>query len=210
MNLIEANTMLETCYKKAIDGIPLVSKPIDDFATEYLTKSSSKSEAAKKLIKYQIAKCGTSGFVTNLGGLITLPVAIPANISSVLYVQLRMVAAIAYMGGYDVTSDQVQTLAFVCVTGNTAGEILKKSGINFSEKFAKNFVQKKITGEMLQKINKLVGFRFITKAGEKGVVNLTKCLPVVGGIVGGGFDIATTKIIANNAYKLFILNKNID
>lgn len=63
---------------------------------------------------------------------------------------------------------------------------------------------------MLQKINKLVGFRFITKAGEKGVVNLTKCLPVVGGIVGGGFDIATTKIIANNAYKLFILNENID
>ena len=210
MNLIEANSVLETCYRKAIDGIPLVSKPIDAFAAEYLNKSSSKSEAAKKLIRYQIAKCGTSGFVTNLGGLITLPVAIPANISSVLYVQIRMVAAIACIGGYDVTSDQVQTLAFVCITGNAAGEILKKSGVNFGEKIAQNFVEKKITGAMLKKINDLVGFRFITKAGETGIINLTKCVPVIGGIVGGGFDIATTKVIAKNAYRFFILNENID
>ena len=52
-------------------------------------------------------KCGTSGLVTGLGGLITLPVAIPANISSVMYVQMRTIACIAKMGGYDVTSDQV-------------------------------------------------------------------------------------------------------
>lgn len=158
MNLIEANTMLETCYKKAIDGIPLVSKPIDDFATEYLTKSSSKSEAAKKLIKYQIAKCGTSGFVTNLGGLITLPVAIPANISSVLYVQLRMVAAIAYMGGYDVTSDQVQTLAFVCVTGNTAGEILKNLELILAKNLQKILFKKKLQEKCFKKLISLLDF----------------------------------------------------
>ena len=35
-------------------------------------------------ISWQVAKCGTSGFLTGLGGLITLPVAIPANIASVL------------------------------------------------------------------------------------------------------------------------------
>ena len=41
-------------------------------------------EAAKALIRGQLAKCSTSGFLAGLGGLITLPVAIPANISRCL------------------------------------------------------------------------------------------------------------------------------
>ena len=52
-----------------------------------------------QIVNYQVAKCTTSGFVTGLGGLITLPVAIPANVSSVMYVQMRMIACLAYMGG---------------------------------------------------------------------------------------------------------------
>ena len=46
--------------------------------------------------------------------------------------------------------------------------------------------------------------RFVTKFGEKGVVNLGKLVPVVGGVVGGGFDFAATKIIGDNAYRMFI------
>ena len=42
--------------------------------------------------------------------------------------------------------------------------------------------------------------RFVTKFGEKGVVNLGKLVPVV----GGGFDFAATKIIGDNAYRMFI------
>ena len=42
-----------------------------------------------------------------------MPVAIPANISSVIYVQLRMVAAIARIGGYDPSDDEVRTMAYV-------------------------------------------------------------------------------------------------
>ncbi|MDE6107763.1 MAG: EcsC family protein, partial [Oscillospiraceae bacterium] len=38
----------------------------------------------------------------------------------------------------------------------------------------------------------------------KGIVNLGKMIPIVGGVVGGGFDLAETKIIANRAYQLFI------
>lgn len=41
---------------------------------------------------------------------------------------------------------------------------------------------------MLKEINKKVGFRVITKAGEKGTVNLMKVVPIVGGVVGAGFD----------------------
>ena len=63
---------------------------------------------------------------------------------------------------------------------------------------------KKIPGTALTKINQKVGFRFITKFGSKGLINIGKAVPLVGGIIGGGFDLVETKIIANRAYKLFI------
>jgi hypothetical protein len=41
----------------------------------------------------------------------TLPVANPANLTSVLYIQLRMIAAIAHMGDHDISDDQVKSMA---------------------------------------------------------------------------------------------------
>ena len=73
------------------------------------------------MLKNQIAKCTTSGVVTGLGGFITMPVAIPANIGSVIYVQMRMIACTAYMADYDLNncashsryfSDELDALSF--------------------------------------------------------------------------------------------------
>ncbi len=55
-----------------------------------------------------------------------------------------------------------------------------------------------------------MGFRFITKFGEKGVINLGKIVPVVGGIIGGGVDVASTSVIAKNAIEMFINGDDID
>lgn len=159
--------------------------------------------AAKQFINYQITKCATSGFVTGLGGLITLPVAIPANVGSVLYVQMRMIACLAYMGGYDIKSDQVQTLVYACLAGISIDQIFKQAGIKVGNKAVMAMV-KKIPGEVLTKINQKVGFRLLTKFGTKGIVNIGKMVPVVGGIISGGFDFAETKVIANRAYTMFI------
>lgn len=197
---------LNALYGKALDGIPKVSRPLEDTVNDYLKKHHNKKEAAKSFINWQIAKCTTSGFLTSLGGLITLPVAIPANISSVLYVQLRMVAGIALMGGYDIKSDQVQTFVYVCLTGQGAKDILKNFGIKFGEKLAVSQI-KKIPGAVLVKINQAVGFRFITKFGEKGLINLGKMVPLVGGVIGGAFDLGSTKVIADSAEKLFLTGK---
>ena len=201
----EILNLLGKIYEQTIQGIPKVSVPIDVLAGDYLMKNNSVNLAAKSFIRYQIAKCTTSGFLTGLGGLITLPIAVSANIASVLYVQMRMIAGLAYMGGYDVESDQVQTLIYVCLAGVSIDEILKKTGIQFGERFTKVMIDK-IPGTALKSINNKVGFRFITKGGEKGVINLGKTVPVVGGIVGGSFDLVETSAIARRAYKLFIEN----
>ena len=199
----EIMQLLDKLYDQSIHGIAKVSPPVEELANNYLEKSNDATTAAKKFINYQIAKCTTSGFVTGLGKLITLPVAIPANVGSVMYVQMRMIACLAYMGGYDTDSDQVQTLVYACLAGISIDQILKQAGIQFGNKFVMAMV-KKIPGEVLTKINQKVGFRFVTKFGTKGIVNIGKDVPVVGGMISGGFDFVETKVIANRAYKMFI------
>ena len=199
----EIMQLLDKLYDQSVHGIVKVSPPIDKLANDYLQKSKDIDTAAKRFINYQIAKCTTSGFVTGLGGLMTLPVAIPANVGSVMYVQMRMIACLAYMGGYDTDSDQVQTLVYACLAGISIDQVLKSVGLQFGNKFAITMV-KKIPGTALAKINQKVGFRFLTKFGTKGMINIGKAVPIVGGVIGGGFDFAETKIIAKRAYKMFL------
>lgn len=195
--------VLDKCYDTALNGVPAVSSSIEELGQEYLSKNSDVNKAANSFINFQIGKCATSGFITGLGGILILPVAVPANVSSVLYVQLRMIACIAYMGGHDVKSDQVRTMAYVCLTGSAATDILKSTGIKIGEKLTVSMI-KKIPGTVLTKINQKVGFRLLTKFGQKGAVNLVKMVPIAGGLIGGGIDASSTKIIANNAVKIFL------
>jgi hypothetical protein len=195
--------LLDSCYEKCLNGIPMVSPGVEDMANDYLSKHETKEKACRDMLKNQIAKCTTSGVVTGLGGFITMPVAIPANIGSVIYVQMRMIACTAYMADYDLNSDQTQTFVYACLAGVAVNSLLKQAGIKFGVKFA-NGVIKKIPGKVLTKINQKVGFRFITKFGSKGIVNLGKMLPGVGAIVGGGLDLVETKVIADRAYKWFM------
>lgn len=197
--------LLDKLYENSTLGLPKVSPPISQLADDYLAKKPDVESAAKSFINYQIAKCTTSGFLTGFGGFITLPIAIPANVSSVLYVQMRMIACLAHMGGYDTKSDQVQTLVYACLAGISLDQVVKQLGIKLGVKFA-NVMVKKIPGKVITKINKAVGFRLLTKFGTTGVINLGKTIPVVGAVIGGGFDFVETKIIADRAYRMFILN----
>lgn len=201
----DALKILDSLYTKACDGIPHVSPTIEEFANDYLKKNPSKYVASTLMLNNQVAKCTTSGIITGFGGAITMPVSIPANIASVLYVQIRMIACCAYMGGYDVRSDQVQTFIYACLAGVSINGVVKKFGISFGQKLALNGI-KKIPGKVLTKINQRIGFRFMTKFGEKGLINLGKMIPVVGAVINGGFDYAETKVIASRAYKMFIEN----
>lgn len=194
--------LLDSCYEKCLNGVSMVSPSVEDMADDYLNKYPTKEEACKAMLNNQIVKCTTSGFVTGFGGFIVMPIAIPANISSVIYVQMRMIACTAYMAGYELNSDQTQTFVYACLAGVALNNALKQAGIKVGIKLA-NGVIKKIPGKVLTKINQKVGFRFITKFGTTGVVNLGKMIPGVGAIGGGGFDLAETKIIAKRAYKWF-------
>lgn len=193
--------VLDWAYEKAVNGLPGTDTAAE-LAENYLSKNPSVDKAIDSLIRWQNAKGATSGFLTGLGGLITLPVAIPANVASVLYVQIRMIATIAHMRGYDLKDDQVKTFVFVCLTGQASADILKQAGIKLGTSLAKEAI-KRIPGEVIKAINKAVGIRLVTKFGQKGIVNLGKAVPLVGGVIGGTVDGVSTNIIGKTAKKVF-------
>lgn len=199
--------VLDWSYNQAVEGAPGLPSAVT-LADNYLSKYEDPDKAIDRLVRWQIAKCTTSGFLSGLGGLITLPVAVPANIASVLYVQIRMIAAIAHMRGYDLKDDEVKTLVYITLTGQSMAEIGKSVGVQFAMK-AGTAQLKRLPGTVLVKINQAVGFRLVTKFGTKGLINLGKAVPLLGGAVGGGFDAATTKIIARNAKKNLISNTSV-
>lgn len=194
--------LLDWCYDKSVNGLPKM-ETAEELAQKYLHKHKNVDNAINEFVNWQTAKCTTSGFLTGLGGLMTLPVALPTNITSVLYVQIRMIAAIAHMRGYNLKDDEVKTFVYVALTGQAATDILKQAGIKIGTKMSTSLI-KKIPFAIIKQINKAVGFRLVTKFGQKGVINLGKCIPVVGGVIGGGMDLLSTRTIAKAAQKLFI------
>ena len=189
---------LDWAYDKAVNGVRGLDSA-QDMADDYLKGEGALIDKVNSLIRWQNTKAGTSGFITGLGGLLTLPLTLPANITSVLYVQIRMVAAIAIMGGYDVKDDRVQSIVYSCIAASSAAEVAKNFGIKLGNKLAMQGI-KKISGETLKKINQAVGFRLLTKFGQKGFVNLGKTIPFVGGIVGATFDVVATNTVGNVAF----------
>jgi uncharacterized protein (DUF697 family) len=188
---------------KAIEGVKPLSSA-EALATEYLIDQSfpDNEERIESLINWETSKNFTSGFITGLGGLITLPISVPASFGASWVIQARMAAAIAKIAGFDIQSDRVRTFVVACLVGDALKDIVKNAGIQIGKGASKSLINK-IPGRVLIEINKKVGFRLITKAGSKGAINLMKGVPVVGGFVGGVFDATACRIVGKNAKRLF-------
>lgn len=193
---------MDWAYEKAVNGVAGLDSA-EEMAAEYMKGEGTLREKANSLIRWQNTKAGTSGFITGLGGLLTLPVTLPANITSVLYVQIRMIAAIAKMGGYNLRDDKVKSLVYTCLVATSVADVVKQTGIKIGEKLATNAL-KSMSAATIRTINQKVGFKLFTKFGEKGVVNFGKAIPILGGVIGGLFDTFSTNSIGNVARDTFL------
>lgn len=202
----EESKALQLAKKLADYGIegagPL--SPSADLAEEYLIDESYESadERVDALIRWEAAKNFTSGFITGLGGLITLPVSIPAALGASWVIQARMCGAIAAIYGRDIKSDRVRTMVLLALLGDAGKEILKEVGVKIGQKLSFAIIDR-IPGRVLIEINKRIGFRLITKAGEKGAINLVKLVPGVAGLISGAFDASACMAVGHIAKGAF-------
>ena len=199
--------VMDWAFDKATGDIPGLGSS-SDMAKKYLDKYGSVNAAVDHLVKWQITSSATTGFATSFGGLPTMAITLPANIAGVMGIQLRMIGAIAELGGFHEQTEEKKTGMYLCLLGSQAGNTLSKTTGQFAIKFS-TAALKKLPGSVLTKINQAVGFRLFTKFGQKGLVNIHKAIPVVGGVVGGSIDALSTYSIAKAAKALF-LNDIID
>jgi uncharacterized protein (DUF697 family) len=193
---------LDYCYNSAINSrIFGLQQNCDELAEEYAKNGKDPDSAVDDLINWQCAKTSVTGFVSGLPGFVAMPITIPADMVTLWYVQLRMVAAIGRIYGNDPKEDRVRTLAYASLLGGSIQEALGKFGAEVGTKASTAALRSMSTATLLE-INKAVGFRLATKFGQKGAVNLVKLVPLVGGIVGGMINFAGTRIIGKTAKKL--------
>ncbi len=196
------NEMLDNAYQAALHG-GAGFESVQALADAYKKEPGTPREQAESMIRWQMGKAGATGFITGIPGLAAAPIALPANLTAVVLIQMRMAAAIAVLGGHNPRDDKVRTFVLMCLAGTSVNEVAKDLGIKLGTKIAEKAIAN-ISKKTLFQLNKRLGFRIATKFGEKGLFQLGRAVPIVGGVVGAAFDAGTTRIVGTAAVKAFI------
>jgi len=149
-------------------------------------------KAVHEVIDDHVRYAGAQGFVTNLGGVIAVVVAIPANLTGLALVQCRMIAAIAHLHGYDLTDPRVHNAILAILLGEDDVErLVKKRKLPTTpmamatapvfDPHLDVLIASEVAAELIAKV-----------AGKRLATTLGRRVPVVGGIVGMSADSIST------------------
>ncbi len=144
------------------------------------------------------------GFVTSLGGFLTMIVAIPANVFEFYVQATRMTAAVAVLRGYDVTDERIRTAILLTLVGSNAADILTNAGVGTGTSAALQIASRGgVPRAALMVIQKAVGFRILRSLGERVFTRLGKLVPLAGGAFGAVIDYAMMRRISHQAHLEF-------
>ena len=193
--------VVERLLDAGIDG----RGPFDSaakIAADALRKHDRADGAVDAIIKEHTMLAAGGGFVTSMGGFITMPVSLPANVLEFYLVATRMVAAIAKARGYDINQPEIRSAILLTLVGADADDLLKKAGVVATGRLS-NLAAQRLPGPVLMVVNKAVGFRLLSTAGKGVLSRFGKGVPVVGGFVGAGLDVYLLRRIADHARQEF-------
>jgi len=168
-----------------------------------LNEGIDRADLAEKIIKRRSWKACGVGAVTNVGGLITMPITMPTDLYATFRIQTRMILSIAYLYGWDIKDREITTDILLVMGGNGALEALSSAGVKVGQEFAKKAVEKYINREVMKKINKVISRKIITKAGEKSLTSFTKLVPLVGAPIGGAVNLYGTTAVGKTALMFY-------
>ncbi|MBC2932030.1 EcsC family protein [Nocardioides sp. zg-1228] len=176
--------------------------PVRAVAGEALRKAGGDREKAiAALARRSTVTGGVGGFVTGIGGFVTMPVSLPVNVAEFYLQAVRMVGGIAVLRGHDIDDPQVRTAILLTLVGSDADEVLRRTGMSTAGSRVTTYALKGLPPAALMMVNKAVGFRLVRGVSEKALARLGRGVPVAGGLVGGGIDGWMMKKIADHAMR---------
>ncbi len=183
---------VHVALSRAIHGVgPL--PPAAAAAEEQLREQRGDLDrAVHEVIENHVRYAGAQGFLTNIGGLATAALTIPANITGLALIQCRLVAGIAHLRGYDLADPRVHNAVLACILGeDTVKALVKKRRIPAPpmaiatapahDPHLDKVMAAEVTSELLTKV-----------AGKRMATTIGRRVPVVGGVVGASADAFVT------------------
>jgi hypothetical protein len=160
-------------------------------------------DLAWKIVRRKSFKSGLVGAATGVGGLIVLPLTIPADLIACWRIQITMAVAIACVYGHTAKTTDLKTDILLILAGDAAKEALKRVGIEVGKSVTRKAIERVITRQVMVKLWAVVGQKIITKAGQKSMVSFMKMVPLVGAPIGFAFDWPATYLVGRNAVKYY-------
>jgi ribosomal protein L12E/L44/L45/RPP1/RPP2 len=187
-----SSNFVHEALRRAIHGIgplPAAAAAADKQLAE---QHGDVERAVHEVIENHVRLAGAQGFATNVGGLVTAAVMIPANIAGIALIQCREVAGIAHLRGYDLDDQRVRNAILASLLGEDSVKSLIRRkklpstpmGIATApahDPHLDRIIAAEVTSELLTKV---AGKRIATTVGRR--------VPVVGGLVGSGTDAYAT------------------
>lgn len=197
-----ASGVLRRLLDAGIDGMPRFPGA-KAAAAASLGKRGSAEHAIDALIKQHLALAGAQGFVTNLGGIETMALTMPANVSGMAIVQARMVAGIAHLRGYDIDDQRVRGAVLMCMIGEKGVQDLVDRGELPSPLIVATapVIDERLHATITEKV---MAALVSNATGKRVTVVASKRIPLVGGGVGAAADGYATWGIAQYAKGQFV------
>jgi len=185
-------TFVHQALTKAITGIgPLPSAATA--ADKQLTQNDGHlDKATHDVIENHVRYAGAQGFLTNLGGLVTMAVTVPTNITGLALIQCRMVAGIVHLRGYDLDDPRTRVAILTCLLGEE--KILKMIGHRTLPGTPMELASAVVhDGTLDTEVANEVAAELIARAaGKRLATTVGRRVPVVGGLVGASTDAYVT------------------
>lgn len=190
-----AGGALRRVLEVAIDGYGRLPGAKTAAARHLVRHNGSVDDAVESLITSHVRLASAQGFATNLGGVAAMPIAIPANLTGVAVVQVRMVASIAHLRGYDVDDLRVRTALVMCLLGGESVAKRISSGSLPTSPMA--VATAPVFDAVLDaQVAEAVVGDLMTRIGGKNVaLAVTRRIPLLGGGIGAVMDGVATREI---------------
>jgi hypothetical protein len=186
------SSFVREALHRAIAGIgplPAAAKAADAQLAE---QKGDVDKAVHELIENHVRYAAAQGFITNLGGLVTVALAIPTNITGLALVQCRMIAGIAHLRGYDLDDPRVRNAILTCLIGEeTVNALVKKRKLPAPPMALATAPLHDPDLDVL--ISAEVASELVTKvAGKRLATTVGRRIPIAGGFIGLGADAYST------------------
>lgn len=159
--------------------------------------------AVRHIIRSHRRGVTAAGFLTGLGGVVTLPVLLPTNVMEFYIQSTRMVGAIAVVRGYDLDDQEVRVRVLAALLGEESGDVLQNVGLGPVAGAATRTLAKRLPTTPQSQVAGAIGGRLLRRFGLRSVRLFGKAIPGLGAVIGALSDRSQLKRIAAAARKSF-------